>query len=118
MRRGFLMALEAAASLFLLVIAASAIPIFHLQKTSAHDFFLCSDAAVILSKTNAFSDGSLQEKLDKAASLSGLCIGASSAAAFASSCEGNGAGEKFSFALPVWQDGAVENATVSCWRGR
>jgi hypothetical protein len=116
--RGFLMSLEAAASFLLVLSAASLLPHLYLAENSAQagDFFMCSDAALLLSKTNAFSGAALQEKVEKLSRLSGMCIEADSPDASASSCE-SGAGEQFAFNFPVWQAGELRQASVSCWRG-
>lgn len=115
-RFGFLMSLEAACSLLLLIIS---IPLFSapsLQKGSAHDFFLCSDAAVVLLKSGAFlSQGALEEKARQASALSGLCISASSPGAVAFPCQGRGS-QEFSLSFPLWQSGTLSQAAVSCWR--
>ena len=116
-KTGFVLSLEAVSALFLLLIAASSLSLYRFTKPSASDFFACSDAAVVLAKAHAFSDGSLQEKVGRGGKLSGLCIEAASPLASASSCEGGEeADEKFSFSIPVWQGGSVQNAQVSCWR--
>jgi hypothetical protein len=116
-RAGFVLSLEAVSALFLLLIAASSLSLFRFPETDASGFFACSDAAAVLAKAHAFSEGSLQEKVDREGKLSGLCIEAISPSASASSCEGRGAaGEKFSFSIPVWQGEGVRNAQVSCWR--
>ena len=115
-KEGFLMSLEAACSLFLLIISLSLFPAPSLQKGSAHDFFLCSDAAVVLLKSGAFSSqAALGEKTGQASGLSGMCISASSPGASASSCTGRGA-QEFSFSFPIWQHGSLSQAEVSCWR--
>lgn len=116
-KTGFALSLEAVSSLFLLLFAVSALQLYQFRQSNANDFFACSDAALALSKTRAFSGASLQEKVDGAGEFSGLCIEADSALASASSCAGEKeTGEKFSFAFPVWQGGAVQDARVSCWR--
>lgn len=116
-KTGFALSLEAVSSLFLLIIAVFALPLYQFRQSGANDFFACSDAAVVLSKTRAFSDGGLQGKVDAAGEFSGLCIGASSPLASASSCTGEKeTGEKFAFTFPIWQGGAVQDAHVSCWR--
>ncbi len=116
-KMGFALSLEAISSLFLLIIAASTLPLYQFRQSSANDFFDCSDAALVLSKTRAFSDGSLQGKVGAAGEFSGLCIEASSPLVSASSCTGEKeTGEKFSFTFPIWQGEAVQDARVSCWR--
>jgi hypothetical protein len=119
MRRnaGFVLSLEAVSALFLLLIAASSLSLYRFPEPSANDFFACSDAAVVLAKAHAFSGASLQEKVDRAAGLSGLCVEASSPSSSASSCEsGKEAKERYSFSIPVWQGEGVEAAQISCWR--
>lgn len=118
MKKGFVLSLEAVSSLFLLIMAVAALSLYQFRLGGADGFFACSDAAVVLSKSHAFSDGSLQEKAEAASQLSGLCIEADSPLASASSCTGENQaqGEKFSFTIPVWQGGAVQSARVSCYR--
>jgi len=115
-RKGFLMSLEAAFALTLLLIAGSALPAFSQPKNAAPDFFLCSDAALALVKSDAFSDGSLQARLDSMHALSGMCF--SSGAAVSSGCAiaAQAGGEKLSFSVPSYQGGALRKLAVYCWR--
>lgn len=116
-RNGFVLSLEAASSLALLLIAASALALFSFQEANAGDFYACSDAALLLSKSHAFSDGTLGERVAQVHSLTGMCAVASSPAASSSSCGGaRDATEKFSFTMPVWQQGGLRSAKVECWR--
>jgi len=114
-RRAFLMLLEAASCILLLLFAASFLRLFYLRHASAADFFICSDAALVLAKSHAFSDGTLQQKVEDASLRSGLCISAESPQQSSSSCKG-GAPERYSFSIPIWQGGAVQSAQVGCWR--
>ncbi len=116
---GFLMSLEAALSLVLLLMALQALALYQPKQQEAGGFFLCNDAAIVLVKTGSFSDQSgLEGGIKKISSLAGECVEASSPSASASSCPGTPAhsAEKLSFSFPVWQGSAVETATVSCWR--
>ena len=114
--RGFLMSLEAAFSLSLLVIAASALPAFRLEKSEAPSFFLCTDAALALARSGAFSDGSVQEKVDSMAGLSGTCIDAEGISSSAQECVAQPR-EKTSLTVPVFNGISVQNAEISCWTG-
>ena len=109
--KGFLMSLEAAASLLLVLIALSTLALFEVKQGHEGDFFLCSDAAVALVKTGAFSGGHLREAVEEASGISGLCISAGGQ----SSCSYGGQ-EKYSFSMPVWSGLGVQSAEVSCWR--
>lgn len=116
--RGFLMSLEAAFSLALLIIAVSALPAFHPQKNPAPGFFLCSDAALALAKDGAFSDPSgmkLRGKVRQMERLSGMCIEAEALLAHAASSCAFVPREKTILSLPVHQDGLLLQARVSCW---
>lgn len=113
--KGFLFTLEAVSSVMLLIIAASFLPAFQLKKGNAETFFLCSDAAGVLIKSQAFSEGSLAGRVAELEGLSSLCIEADSGTqAAASSCPGQG-GERISFTFPVLSGGRIRNARVSCW---
>lgn len=113
---GFLMSLEAAFSLTLLLIALSVLPAFQAQKNPAPDFFLCSDAALSLAKSGAFSSGKLQDSLNSMHDLSGMCFSAASIPS--AGCPSGAKGEKISFSIPAFDGTALKEATVSCWRGR
>jgi hypothetical protein len=117
MRAGFAMTVEAAFSFLLLFLAASALLLFRLPKHDSQAFYLCSDAAIVLAKSSAFS-GSLQESLGQASRLSGLCLRAEvEGAAFSSCPEGKSEGrERISLEIPVWGGLYVENAKISCTR--
>ena len=115
--RGFLMSLEAAASLLLVMVALSALPLFSARAGREGDFFLCSDAAVALAKSSAFSGASaLQEGVERAASLSGICLSAGSGVLSSSSCSQDARSEVYAFSFPVWSGGAMGSARVYCWR--
>ena len=107
-RSGFAMTLEAACSLLLLAFSLSLLPYFALPAPDAPDFFLCSDAALLLAKTSSFSDASLlSHNVVEMEALSGMCISAESSGASAQSgCAGEGA-ERHSFSLPFWGGGRV-----------
>lgn len=116
-QKGFAMTLEAACSLLLLVFSLGLLQYFSLPEPDAPDFFLCSDAALLLAKTGSFSDATLlSQNVKEAASLSGMCISASARELFApSGCLGEEK-EKFAFSFPVWSGGTVHSARVWCWR--
>ena len=114
--RGFLFSLEAAASLLLLMVAASFLPAFQLKDSHAGEFFLCSDAAGVLVKSSAFSGGRLQERVAELEGLSSLCIEASTPAAAAPSSCPDATADRYSFTLPVLEGGRIASATVSCWK--
>lgn len=115
---GFLMSLEAAFALTLLAISASALPAFQLQKNTAPEFFLCSDAALVLVRAGAFSGAGgqgLQEQVGELSGLSGMCIEAGvQGGESASSCPPTDRG-KISLSFPVSRFPSVATATVSCW---
>lgn len=111
---GFLMSLEAAFSLTLLLIALAALPAFQAHKNPAPDFFLCSDAALALAKSGAFSSGSLQDSLNGMHDLSGMCFSAGSSSS--AGCSLAAPGEKISISIPAFDGTALEEATVFCWR--
>ena len=113
---GFLMSLEAAFSLTLLLIALAALPVFSAQKNTAPDFFLCSDAALSLAKSGAFSNGGLQGRLDGMHDLAGMCFSAGSLSS--AGCSRDTEGEKISLSIPAFDGTELKEATVSCWRGR
>ena len=116
--RGFLMSLEAAASLLLVMVALSALPLFSARAGREGDFFLCSDAAVALAKSSAFSSAAaLHEEVEQAASISGMCLSAESGAISSSSCSQPPAQtEAYAFSFPVWSGREMGSATVSCWK--
>ena len=96
MEKGYVLSLEAASALILLLVATSALQLYNFRQDSAGDFFACSDAAVVLAKSHAFSGEGLQEKAGQASKLSNLCISARSQLASFSSCgKPDGAVEKF-----------------------
>ncbi len=109
--KGFLMSLEAAASLLLVLVALSTLALFEVKQGHEGDFFLCSDAAVALVKTGAFSGGRLHLAVEEAYGISGLCISAGGEG----SCSYGGQ-ERYSFSMPVWSGTEVQSAEVSCWR--
>jgi len=116
---GFVMSLEAACSLLLLLAAASMLAMFSLQSfprpSQVQDFFLCTDAAAVLAKSGFSGEGALQN-IRSAANLSNLCIDSSGAFGdLSSGCIYSGA-ERYSFTFPVWQEGSLLNATVFCWK--
>jgi hypothetical protein len=120
--KGFLMSLEAAFALTLLLFAATALPAFSQPKNTAPDFFLCSDATLLLVKSGAFTDGSLQAKINEMHSLSGMCFSVHDLAGdiSAKDCDSSSAKEKTAITVPVWSSGIphgfVQKAAVYCWR--
>lgn len=111
--KGFLFLAEAALSVILLASAFSFLPLFSSPSGNEADALACSDAAGVLLKSGAFES---QEKLERAASeangLSSLCIEASAGALLAGSCAEDG--EAVSFSFPIWQNGGITTARVSC----
>ena len=120
MRRGFAMTAEAAFSLILISLAIASLPLFTLHRHDSEAFYLCSDASIVLAKSGAFSGGTLQQSVDDASALSGLCIRAESALAYAASCPAGKAegAERISLEIPAWNGAIVEKARVSCSRPR
>jgi len=114
---GFLMSLEAAASLILIAISLHALQLFEARGGSEGAFYLCSDAALALSKTNAFSSAALlEEKTSEAAGLSGTCIFSETDSFFASTCGAPpGSREVHAFSFPAWSERKVATARVYCW---
>lgn len=114
---GFLMSLEAAASLILLAISLNALQLFEIGEGQEGEFYLCSDAALALSKTNAFSGQALLEgKTSEAADVSGLCIFSEADSFSAGNCGAPPDGlEVNAFSFPAWSEGKVATARVYCW---
>ncbi len=116
--RGFLMTLEAASAFFLLIIAASALVQFRLPKESAQDFYACSDAAIILSKSSGLSGADLLVEMGKMRALGGPCVSFELDYQHYSNCEIRVRQENIqAFNFPVWKAGVLQNATVACWQG-
>ncbi len=114
-RKGFAMSLEALCSIILLLAAASAMGAFHFAPSHAPDFYLCSDAAVFLSRQGVPSSG-LQAQVDEISILSGRCVSFESGKTHVSSCEDSqAADERLAFTIIALEDGEVGEATVSCW---
>jgi len=114
------MSLEAAASLMLLAISLHALQLFEFDSGSEGAFYLCSDAALVLSKTNAFSSAELlQEKTSEAALLSGTCIFSETGSFSANTCGAAPEGKEVrAFSFPAWSMGKVATARVYCWERR
>ena len=115
MKKGFLMSLEAAFSLALLVIAASALPAFRMEKSEAPSFFLCTDAALALAKSGAFSDGSVGQKVNVMEELSGMCIDADGISSSAQECRAEPR-EKTTVTIPVFNGASMQDSKISCWQ--
>jgi len=117
---GFLMSLEAAASLILLAISLHTLQLFETGSGSEGAFYLCSDAALALSKANAFSSQALlQGKTSEASELSGVCIRSEAGSFSASTCGSPPEGkEVHAFSFPAWSEGKVALARVYCWQIR
>jgi hypothetical protein len=112
-RHGFTLSLEAAASLLLLLSAASALSLYSFPRQQASDYYVCSDAAVMLSKT---PQGQLEQALSESSHESGLCLQARLGGEhFSSGCQQEGK-EKFTLHFPVWNQGAAEELSLSCSR--
>ena len=113
-KAGFLMSLEAAFSLTLLLIAATALPAFSQPENTAPEFFLCSDAALALVKGGSFADSSLQANLTDRHSLSGTCVSAEGR--FSRGCSSpRPQSGKTAITVPFYRAGAVGKATIYCW---
>ena len=112
-KKGFAMSLEALCSVLLLMVAASAMEAFSFPPQKASDFYLCSDAALFLSK---LSSSDLQAQVDTLSRLSGRCISFESEKSRASSCDGAQiANERLAFTIAVFEEGSAGTAQVSCW---
>jgi hypothetical protein len=115
-RKGFAMSLEALCSIILLIVALSAMRLFLLPAQHASDFYLCSDAAMLLS-SQGISQAELQAQVDALSSLSGRCISYESEKARASSCElSQTPHERFAFTIAVFEDGSAGKAQITCWQ--
>jgi hypothetical protein len=115
-KNAFLASFEAASAILLLFVAASAIPLYQFQKSHAQEFFLCSDAAILVSKSGDFSHGSLLLQAQEIKELSSTCLSLQIAGEGpVSSCELE-KGEVFSFTFPVWSEG-LQELRLKCWRG-
>lgn len=121
-KRGFAMTTEAMFAMLLVALAASTLFLFNFQKHDSAAFYLCSDAAIVLSKSGAFSPlGNLQGKASEISGLTGMCIRVKNSGWGADTFECNNkqeGDEKFSFEIPAWNGLAVEKAAVSCSRPR
>jgi len=90
------------------------LPMFSFQRQTADAFYICSDAAMLLSKTGA--SGDLQGRVDEIGRLSGLCVSFYSDGEQVSSCGGaTGVGGRYSFPIIIWKEKSLSNARVSCW---
>ena len=114
-KTGFFMSLEAAASLLLLFCAASMLALYHFPQQQASDYYLCSDAAIVLSKISA---GGLRQSLDELSNASGLCMQAQLNGTSFSSGSGcsTHATQRFSLSFPVWEGDEAEMLSLSCQR--
>ncbi len=117
-KRGFVMTTEAMLSLVFLSLAFSSLFLFNLPRHDSEAFYLCSDAAVVLAKSGAFSSGSLDSATDALSGISGMCIRAKQGIAGSQPCIGAQAGEKLALEIPVWDGVALSKATVFCSRPR
>jgi len=117
-KRGFLMTVEAAFALLLILFAASSLALFNFQKHDSQKFYLCSDAAILLAKTGDFSsEQDIRGKVSEISSLSGLCVSAQWNKTLASSCADATRGqavERLSLEIPVWDGSRVSSARISC----
>lgn len=117
--QGFLMTLEVFSAILLLIVAASLLPLFSLPKPAASEFYICSDAAIILSKSRGESGESLRAEVEKLGKLGSMCISFESGWKHYSNCINNSRqGAKFAFTFPVWENNAASNAQVSCWKDK
>ena len=117
-KRGFVMTTEAMLSLVFLSLAFSSLLLFSFPKHDSEAFYLCSDAAIVLAKTGAFSQGSLGRATEELSDLSGMCIRAKTGFAGPQPCIGAQAGEKLALEIPVWGGTEASKATVFCSRPR
>ena len=115
-RQGFLFSLEAALSAALLIIAIAFLPLFEKQPGNEPALLACHDAAGALAKSGAFkSQPALDASVSRAGSLLKTCIEASAGSLSSGKCDS--AGERkdaIAFSFPVWSEGAIRQAKVSC----
>ncbi|MEM4633535.1 MAG: hypothetical protein QW275_00065 [Candidatus Anstonellaceae archaeon] len=110
-QKGFALSIEAAFSLLLLALATSTIHFFHFASQEASDYYLCTDAAILLSGA---SEEGLDDYAQKLSSESGLCISAKLNSRNApSGCIGKGK-EAFAFSIPFWSKERVERLEIHC----
>jgi len=115
-KRAFLASFEAASAILFLIIAASAIQLYHFQRTSPQEFFLCSDAAILVSKSEDFSPESLLLRAQGIKELSNICLSLQFADEEpVSPCERKKA-DVFAFTFPVWREG-LQGLRILCWQG-
>lgn len=115
-RRGFLMTLEAAYSLLLILAGASLLAAFQLPGHNPQDFYLCSDAAILFSSQDFSDAASIALHAESLSSLSGMCISARHSLGEHSAGCGGEQGEVYSFSIPVQTPLGTQNAQVSCSR--
>ncbi|MFA6490218.1 MAG: hypothetical protein WCT52_06120 [Candidatus Micrarchaeia archaeon] len=117
-KRGFVMSAEAMFALLFLSFAASSLFLFNFQRYDAEAFYLCSDAAIVLARTGAFSHGSLDDAAEELSALSGMCIKAQTDSLSPRPCPGAQAGEKISLTIPIWDGSQATTARITCSRPR
>jgi hypothetical protein len=114
MRHGVAFVSEAAISVLLLLAAAAFFPLFSNEHSSASTVALCTDAAAMLVKSNAFqSQAALSEKVARLSELSGLCMEAKSGALSSGDCN-KGATTVIAISFPAYSYGSVGGAVLSC----
>jgi len=106
---GFALTLEALSALLLLLIALAALPLFSLPKSDAEAFFLCSDAAIVLS--GAPSSESLGEMAQELGAVSGMKITAGGENTAAQKPSG---ARTYAFTVPRWENGRLHKITILC----
>ncbi|MEM2137574.1 MAG: hypothetical protein QW568_00615 [Candidatus Anstonellaceae archaeon] len=117
-KKAFLASFEAASAILLLIVAASALQLYQFQKTFPQEFFLCSDAAVLISKSGDFSRDSLLAQAQEISELSDMCISIQIAGEELFSPCGKENGRVFAFTLPVWREGLQELQVRCEWQSQ
>ena len=113
--KGFLFLAEAGLSALLLITASFFLPLFSHKGGSEADVLSCSDVSGVLVKMRAFeSQSALDLSLLRLSSVSGQCIAAKAGALSSGSCPPSQ--DRVAVSFPVWSDGKVQPATVSCSR--
>lgn len=118
-KRGFVMSAEAMFAMLFFSLAISSLFLFNFQRHDAEAFYLCSDAAIVLAKTGAFSSpDSLEGATEELSGLSGMCIRAQTDSFSPSPCPGAQADDKISLSIPAWDGSQATTAKVICSRQR
>jgi len=113
-RQGFFFTLEAACALLLLLIAASLLPAFSIQRGNDETAILCSDAARVIAKSH---NSGIPSILKEESRLSGLCLSLDYGGETTGTCTGTAKfGETTAFTFPILSSGALQKATLFCWK--